>query len=95
MKIFRRETQTNPWQENYYNKLENGIDWPKIDQNEKRFYTIISLLKAYDLAMDIFELSKSFPKKEIYSLTDQIRRSSGQCVQTLKNHNEEEGILSI
>ncbi len=31
---------------------------------------------AYRLAMDIFELSKSFPKEEKYSLTDQIRRSS-------------------
>ena len=27
-------------------------------------------------AMDIFELSKSFPREEMYSLTDQIRRSS-------------------
>jgi four helix bundle protein len=26
--------------------------------------------------MDIFEISKSFPKEEKYSLTDQIRRSS-------------------
>src|SRR5437868_3614412 len=26
--------------------------------------------------MDLFELSKSFPKEETYSLTDQIRRSS-------------------
>ncbi len=26
--------------------------------------------------MEIFELSKSFPKEETYSLTDQIRRSS-------------------
>lgn len=26
--------------------------------------------------MDIFELSKTFPKEETYSLTDQIRRSS-------------------
>ena len=26
--------------------------------------------------MEIFEISKSFPKEEIYSLTDQIRRSS-------------------
>ena len=31
---------------------------------------------AYKLAMDIFNLSKSFPKEEKYSLTDQIRRSS-------------------
>jgi four helix bundle protein len=32
--------------------------------------------KAFDVAMRIFELSKSFPKEETYSLTDQIRRSS-------------------
>ncbi|MEQ1923150.1 MAG: four helix bundle protein [Pyrinomonadaceae bacterium] len=32
--------------------------------------------KAFDAAMQIFELSKDFPKEETYSLTDQIRRSS-------------------
>ena len=32
--------------------------------------------KAFDGAMRIFELSKSFPREETYSLTDQIRRSS-------------------
>lgn len=32
--------------------------------------------KAYDLAMEIFQISKSFPKEEKYALTDQIRRSS-------------------
>ena len=31
---------------------------------------------AMDVAMVIFELTKSFPKEERYSLTDQIRRSS-------------------
>ena len=31
---------------------------------------------AYKLAMEIFEISKKFPKEETYSLTDQIRRSS-------------------
>ena len=31
---------------------------------------------SYSLAMEIFSLSKRFPKEEIYSLTDQIRRSS-------------------
>src|SRR5687767_13517966 len=32
--------------------------------------------KAFDAAMQIFELTKRFPKEETYSLTDQIRRSS-------------------
>jgi len=31
---------------------------------------------SFRLAMEIFEISKSFPKEETYSLTDQIRRSS-------------------
>ncbi len=31
---------------------------------------------AYELAMEIFMISKTFPKEEKYSLTDQIRRSS-------------------
>jgi four helix bundle protein len=31
---------------------------------------------SYQASMEIFEISKRFPKDEIYSLTDQIRRSS-------------------
>jgi four helix bundle protein len=40
------------------------------------FKDLIVYQKAYKLAMEIYELSKSFPKEEKYSLTDQIRRSS-------------------
>lgn len=32
--------------------------------------------KGFELAMNIFEVSKTFPKEEKFSLTDQIRRSS-------------------
>jgi four helix bundle protein len=42
-----------------------------INVKETRVYKL-----AFELAMEIFELSKKFPKEEIYSLTDQIRRSS-------------------
>ena len=31
---------------------------------------------SFNVAMEIFELTKNFPKEEMYSLTDQIRRSS-------------------
>ena len=31
---------------------------------------------SFDLAMNIFQISKEFPKDEKYSLTDQIQRSS-------------------
>lgn len=37
---------------------------------------LIVYKKAYSAAMAIFKESKSFPKEETYSLTDQIRRSS-------------------
>lgn len=40
------------------------------------FKDLIVYQKAYNLAMEIFEISKSFPKEEKYSLTDQMRRSS-------------------
>ena len=40
------------------------------------FRDLIVYQKAYALAMKIFEISKTFPKEEQYSLTDQIRRSS-------------------
>jgi four helix bundle protein len=40
------------------------------------FQDLIAYQKSFELAMCIFEISKSFPKEETYSLTDQIRRSS-------------------
>ena len=40
------------------------------------FKKLLAYLKAFELSMEIFEFSKSFPKEETYSLTDQIRRSS-------------------
>lgn len=40
------------------------------------FKELIVYQKAYMGAMEIFEISKEFPKEEKYSLTDQIRRSS-------------------
>ena len=42
----------------------------------KSFRDLIVYQKAFRLAMEIFEISKTFPKEEKYSLTDQIRRSS-------------------
>lgn len=32
--------------------------------------------KAFKLSMDIFQITKSFPKEERYSLTDEFRRFS-------------------
>ncbi len=41
-----------------------------------RFQDLFAYQKSVDLAMKTFQVSKSFPKEETYSLTDQIRRSS-------------------
>lgn len=40
------------------------------------FRDLIVYQKAYYLSMEIFNLTKDYPKEEKYSLTDQIRRSS-------------------
>ena len=40
------------------------------------FQKLLAYKKAFAVAMEIFEVSKSFPKEETYSLTDQVRRSS-------------------
>ncbi len=40
------------------------------------FKDLLAYKKAFELAMEIYEISRRFPKEEKYSLTDQIRRSS-------------------
>lgn len=51
-------------------------------QNQS-FKNLAVYKKAFDLAMKIFETSKTFPKEEKYSLTDQIRRSSRSVTATI------------
>ena len=42
-----------------------------------------------ELAMEIFEISKKFPREEIYSLTDQIRRySRSVCICLLEAYRK-------
>jgi len=42
----------------------------------KSFKDLEVYKKARAVAKEIFELSRTFPKEEVYSLTDQVRRSS-------------------
>jgi four helix bundle protein len=46
--------------------------------NETKVYKL-----AFELAMKIFEVTKEFPKEEMYSLTDQIRRSGRSVCSSL------------
>jgi len=39
---------------------------------------------AYKLSMDVFDITKKFPKEETYSLTDQIRRSSRSVAMNIR-----------
>lgn len=41
-----------------------------------RYQELLAYKKAYSLAMEVFEITKTFPKTETYSLIDQFRRSS-------------------
>jgi four helix bundle protein len=43
---------------------------------EFNYKSLLAYKKAYALSMEIFFVTKSFPREELYSLTDQIRRSS-------------------
>ena len=52
--------------------------WPVISLRDLILYQ-----KASKLAMEIFELTKTFPKEDTYSLTDQIRRSSRSVTSNL------------
>ncbi len=47
-----------------------------LNKNIMSFKSLLAYQKGFSLAMEIFEVSKTFPKEETYSLTDQIRRSS-------------------
>ena len=53
------------WQLQFENTFDMGT-----------FRDLIVYKKAFQLAMEIFEMTKKFPIEERYSLIDQIRRSS-------------------
>ena len=53
------------------------------------FRKLLAHKKGFDLAMEVFEISKTFPKEEKYSLTDQIRRSSRSvCVNIAESYRK-------
>jgi len=48
----------------------------KLKHNYQGFRDLIVYQKSYKLALEIFEITKTFPKEELYVLVDQMRRSS-------------------
>jgi hypothetical protein len=49
---------------------------PKARRNLRSHTELDVYRRAFQTAMQVFELSKAFPSEERYSLTDQIRRAS-------------------
>jgi len=43
---------------------------------DKGFKTLKAWQKAYELALDIYKLTQSFPKQELYALISQLRRAA-------------------
>ena len=70
--------------------------------NKKSLYRGYRDLKvyqmSYQLALDIHELTKKYPKEERYSLTDQIRRSSrsvpGNLAEAWKKRRYEKAFIA-
>lgn len=48
-----------------------------------KFQDLLGYKKGFEVAMEVFEITKIFPKEETYSLTDQIRRSSRSVTITI------------
>jgi four helix bundle protein len=42
----------------------------------KNYQDLIVWQKSYNLCLEIYKLTKNFPKEEMYTLTNQLRRSS-------------------
>ncbi|MDZ7795624.1 MAG: four helix bundle protein [Candidatus Marinimicrobia bacterium] len=55
-------------------KKNGGRKWKR--EGDSHFRELIVYQKAFEKAMEIFQMTKSFPSSEKYSSTDQIRRSS-------------------
>ncbi|MGD0828787.1 MAG: four helix bundle protein [Desulfobaccales bacterium] len=45
-------------------------------RHARSFIDLLVYRKAFEVAKRIFEISRTFPKEEVYSLTDQIKRAS-------------------
>ena len=58
------------------------------------FKELLAYQKAFHLAMEIFEISKTFPKEETYSLSDQIRRSSRSVCANLAEAYRKRGYIN-
>lgn len=50
------------------------------DKTDKGYHRLLIWKKSYELVLEIYEITKTFPKAEEYGLTSQIRRASVSIV---------------
>ncbi len=84
-RVRRRQRSEVRSQKSDARKYGTGDFW--MDYKDKRIGSAKDLKvykKAYNLAMEIFQISKNWPPEERYSLTDQIRRSSRSVCANLR-----------
>src|SRR2546421_1539730 len=67
---------SNRWGHRCKKTSDNSQQTKEIPNKLLRHQDLLVYRKAFEAAMQIFEISKSFRREEKYSLTDQIRRSS-------------------
>jgi four helix bundle protein len=68
----------------YSNILKRELQFDDFGHERLNVYRL-----AYRLAMEVFEVSKKFPKEEMFSLTDQVRRSSRSvCANTREGYRK-------
>ena len=45
-------------------------------ENIKNFYDLNAWKKAYEFVLEIYKITKKFPREELYGITNQLRRAS-------------------
>ena len=72
MSVVTQDVKTGKWESEKAGKWENE----KMPQKIQYHWQLDVYELSIQAAMEIYQLSRAFPKEEIYSLTDQMRRSS-------------------
>jgi len=64
-------------------------------KHAESFRDLIVYQKSRQLSREILRLTKTFPKEEMFSLTDQIRRSSRSIGANISESGQNAGMKSI
>ena len=63
-------------EERDFNKIQSESDSFIFEESAKSFLDLSVWKKAHSLVLDIYSMTKEFPKDELYGLTSQLRRAA-------------------